>query len=143
MLELNSVFQYVFPSILYIYHSLEDFDGIFRCIFTFVLLFNMLYSNSDLLQIFLLHNLFSYLSSNCYSYALELIAAQNKMRLQFYEYSRLQCIKMAIWPLLYIKGSWFKSNISAQVYSITYIVYATVYYLLYSQVKMNAFYQTL
>ena len=36
------------------------------------------------------------------SYALELIA-QNKLRLQFYEYSSLQCIEMAIWLLLYVK----------------------------------------
>ena len=71
------------------------------------------------------YNLFSYLSSNCYSYPL--VPAQNKMHLQFYEYSRLQCIKMTKWPLLYIKESWFKSSISAQVYSITYTVEATVY----------------
>ena len=59
------------------------------------------------------------LCSHCYSYALELIA-QNKLHLQFYEYSSLQCIEMAIWPLLYVKENWYESNISGQLYKVTY-----------------------
>ena len=61
-----------------------------------------------------------------YSYALELIA-QDKMQLPFYEYPRLQCIEMAIWPLLYINEKWCESTISGQVYILCVAQYLLLY----------------
>ena len=65
-------------------------------------------------------------SIHYYSYTLELIV-QDKMQLPFYEYTWLECIKMAILSLLYILEKWCESNISGQVY----ILYITKYLLLY------------
>ena len=59
--------------------------------------------------------------SHYYSYALELIA-QDKMFFKFYEHFRLQCIEMAIWPLLYLHEKWCESNISGQVYVLSFHV---------------------
>ena len=69
---------------------------------------------------------FFFFFSHYYSYALELIA-QDKMQLPFYEYTRLECIEMAIWPLLYIHEKWCECNISGQVY----ILYVSKYLLLH------------
>ena len=54
-------------------------------------------------------------SSHYYNYALQLIA-QGKLDLRYYEFGKLQCIEMAIWPLLYTDEKWCESNISGQVY---------------------------
>ena len=59
--------------------------------------------------------------SHCYSYALELIA-QDKTFFKFDEHFRLQCIEMAIWPPLYIHEKWCESNISGQVYVLSFQV---------------------
>ena len=48
-----------------------------------------------LFKIFLIYSNFSHY----YNYVLELIA-QQKMSLQYFEFGKLQCIEMAIWPLL-------------------------------------------
>ena len=41
-------------------------------------------------------------SSHYYNYALQLIA-QEKTMLRYYEFCKLECIEMLIWPLLYKK----------------------------------------
>lgn len=62
----------------------------------------------------LIEKIFADYCSHYYSFALELIT-QDKMHPQFYEYTRFQCIEIAIWPLLYIHKKWCESNISEQV----------------------------
>ena len=44
------------------------------------------------------------------------------MCLQFYEFSRLQYLETAIWPLLYLHEKWCESNISGQVYVLSFQV---------------------
>ena len=51
------------------------------------------------------------------------LIAEQKTDLPYYEYSRLQCIEMAIWPLLYVKEKWCESNISGQVYALSCVAY--------------------
>ena len=57
--------------------------------------------------------------SHYYTYVLELLA-KDKMELQYYEFCKLQCIEIAIWPLLYIKEQWCESNISGHVRKFTF-----------------------
>ena len=44
------------------------------------------------------------------------------MCLQFYEFSRLEYLETAIWPLLYLHEKWCESNISGQVYVLSFQV---------------------
>ena len=53
-------------------------------------------------------------SSHYCNYAHQL-TAQGKMDLRYYEFNKLQCIEIAIWPLLYIDEK-CKSKISSQLY---------------------------
>ena len=99
---------------------LQNFTKFYNTFFTFDVLLLFVNSQFQCIPHILLYHSFLSFCSHYYSYALELIA-QNKLRLQFYEYSSLQCIEMAIWPLLYLKESWCETNISGQVYNITYI----------------------
>lgn len=52
------------------------------------------------------------------SYALHLIA-QDQMRLQYYQYTKLQCIEICLW--LYLKESWCESNIPGHVKIIIFL----------------------
>ena len=53
--------------------------------------------------------------SRCYDYVLELLVS-NIFSLTYYKICRLECIEMAIWPLLYIKEEWCESKVGGQVY---------------------------
>ena len=48
------------------------------------------------------------------------LLAQEKTTLQYYEYCTLECIEMATW-LLYLKEEWCESNISGQVYTLSFL----------------------
>ena len=49
------------------------------------------------------------------------LLAQERTTLCYYEYCKLECVEMAIWPLLYLKEEWCESNISGQVYTLTFL----------------------
>ena len=120
-MEFRWLFQLlILEAVLWIYHFCRILLNFIIHFFTFDVLLLFVDSRFQCIPHILLYHSFLSLCSHYYSYALELIA-QNKLRLQFYEYSSLQCIEMAIWPLLYLKESWCESNISGQVYHITYI----------------------
>lgn len=57
--------------------------------------------------------------SHYYSYVLQ-VTAHDQMQLQYYQYTKLQCIETTIWPLLYLKESWYESNILGHVRMITF-----------------------
>ena len=52
--------------------------------------------------------------SHYYDYVLELLA-QSEYGLPYCKVCQLQCIEMAIWPLLYVKKEWRESNLSGKV----------------------------
>ena len=60
-----------------------------------------------------------FLFSHYYGYVLELLA-QSEYGLPYYKVCQLQCIEMAIWPLLYVKKEWCESNLSGKV---SYIIF--------------------
>ena len=60
------------------------------------------------------HYICYYNFSRYYDYVLELLAS-DIFTLPYYKVCRLECIEMAIWPLLYIKEEWCESKLGGQV----------------------------
>ena len=120
IMEFRWLFQLDFGCCFMNLSLLQNFTKFYNTFFTFDVLLLFVNSRFQCIPHILLYHSFLSFCSHYYCYALELIA-ENKLRLQFYEYSSLQCIEMAIWPLLYLKESWCESNISGQVYHVFYI----------------------
>ena len=64
---------------------------------------------------FIVIELLTYVSpSRYYDYVLELIASEQSS-LSYYKMGHLECIEIALWPLLYIKEEWCESKVMGQV----------------------------
>ena len=82
--------------------------------------------------------------SHYYSYASDLLNRE-KTILRYYEYCKLECIEMVIWPLLYLREEWCESNISGQVYTVTSlsaVVLQYSFYLLSEDENLNCIFSS-